>query len=185
MPEPKIVEREEIAGEDVQDLAFLGREFMTWLLWRAARGEATFEDDGGEFGVGFGGKLRLTGAAGDVTDAVLKGRSPGMSVELAASLGAGRTVREAELSIARGDREFRFTLVAETLDWKGVKLPSRLKDQGDDRLGERTALLDELESAVGAAFQAFVKERTRPMWQRSVVPELRTWLADTLSVDQI
>jgi len=183
MPEPKIKEREEVAEEEVQDLAFLGREFMTWLLWRAARGEATFEDDGGEFGVGFGGKLRLTGPAGDVTDAVLKGRSPGMSVELAASLGAGRTVREAELSVARGDREFRFTLVAETLDWKGVKLPSRLKDEGDDRLGERTALLDELESAVGAVFQAFVKERTRPVWQRSIVPELRTWLAETIAVD--
>jgi hypothetical protein len=183
MPEPKLVPPAEHAEDDVQDYAFLGREFMTWLLWRVSRGEVGFEDDGGAFSIGFGGKLRMTGPAGDVTDAVLKGRSPGASVELAAGLGAGRTVREAELSIARGDREFRLTLVAETLDWRSVKLPSRLKNEGDDRLGERTALLDELESAVGAAFQAFVKERTRPVWGRSVIPEMRTWLAEMIAVD--
>jgi hypothetical protein len=195
MPEPKIAERVE---DEVQDYAFLGREFMTWLLFRAARGDATFEDDAGEFGVAFGGRLRLVGPAGDVTDAVLKGRSPGASVELCAALGAGRTVREAELRVSRGDREFRLTLIAETLDLKGVKLPARLlgphqrwgrersdhsKDEGDDALGERMALIDELESCIRSAFQAFIKERTRPLWQRSLVPELRAWLAQTLQID--
>jgi hypothetical protein len=180
MPEPKIAEREET---DVQDFAFLGREFMVWLLFRAAKGDAQFEDEAGEFGVAFGGRIRMVGPAGDVTDAVLKGRSPGISVELAASVGAGRTPREAELRVTRGDREFRLTLVSETLDLKGVKLPARLKDEGDDALGERMALLDELESCIRAAFQAFLRERTRPVWQRSLIPEMRTWLAQTLQVE--
>jgi hypothetical protein len=180
MPEPKVVEKTE---EDVQDYAYLGREFMTWLLFRAVRGDAVFEDDAGEFGIAFGGRVRVVGPAGDVTDAVLKGRSPGMSVELAASLGAGRSVREAELRITRGEREFRLTLVAETLDLKGVKLPSLLKDEGDDALGERMSLIDELESCIRAAFQAFIKERTRPVWQRSLIPEMRAWLAQTLQVE--
>src|SRR5688572_3112980 len=93
MPEPKI---DQSKTEDVQDYAFLGREFLSWLLFRAARGDAVFEDDAGEFGVAFGGRVRVVGPAGDVTDAILKGRSPGISVEVAASLGAGRSVREAE-----------------------------------------------------------------------------------------
>lgn len=180
MPEPKVAERTE---DEVQDFAFLGREFLSWLLFRAARGDAQFEDDAGEFAVAFGGRLRVVGPAGDVTDAILKGRSPGISVELAASLGAGRSVREAELRVTRGEREFRLTLVAETLDLKGVKLPALLKDEGDDALSDRLSLIDELESCIRAAFQAFVKERTRPVWQRSLIPEMRAWLAQTLQVD--
>jgi hypothetical protein len=179
MPEPKVVELPE---DDTQDHAYLGREFLAWLLFRLARGEAVFEDDAGEIVFAFGGRLRVSGPAGDVTDAVLKGRSPAASVELMASLGAGRSIREAELRVIRGEREFRFTLVAETLDWKGVKLPSLLKDEGDDRLGERLALLEELESSVREAFGAFLRERTRPVWIRSVLPEMREWLAENLKV---
>jgi hypothetical protein len=173
---------EEKAEDEVQDHAFLGREFMTWLAFKTAQGEVTFEDDAGEMTFAFGGRARLGGAAGDVTDAVLKGRAPGLSVELLAAIGAGRTLREAELRVVRGEREFRFTLVGETLDLKGVKLPARLTDESDDRLGERMTLLEELEGCVQTAFQAFLRERTRPVWQRTVVPEMRTWLADGLEI---
>ena len=182
MPEPKKIERTN-PDDEVEDYAFLGREFMSWLLFRVTRGEATFEDDGGELTFAFGGRVRLAGPAGDVTDAVLKGTSPASSVELYAGLGAGRSIREAEMRVARGEREFRFTLIAETLDLRGVKLPSPLTDEGDDRLADRMALLEELESGIRTAFQAFVKERTRPVWQRSVLPEMRAWLADSLKMD--
>src|SRR5215813_12574737 len=178
MPEPKIAAKE----DETQDHAFLGREFLTWLLWRADRGEGAFTDENGEFSVGFGGRVRLSGAGSDVTDAVLRGRSPGHSVETRAGLGAGRTLREAELSLARGDREFRFTLVAETLDLRSVKLPARLKDDGDDRLAERMTLLEELEKAIEVMYLDFVKERTRPVWDRTIVPALRTWVAEGLAI---
>jgi hypothetical protein len=169
--------------DEVEDHAFLGREFLSWLLLRADRGAATFSDDDGDFTVGFGGRARLQGTGADVTDAVLKGRSPAYGIEVRAGLGAGRSLREAELTVARGDREFRFTLVAETFDLKSVKLPARLTDEGDDRLGERMALLEELERALAAAYAAFLGERTRPTWTRKVVPALREWIADGLAVD--
>ena len=179
MPEPRIA----VEDEDVEDLAFLGREFMTWLLWRADRGEATFTDDEGELSVAFGGRARLLGVGADVTDATLKGRSPAHGVETRAGIGAGRTIREAELRLTRGEREFRFTLVAETLDLKGVKLPARLKDEEDDRLTERLALLEELEKSIKTMYLEFIGQRTRPMWTRSVVPALRAWVVEGLAVD--
>ena len=181
MPEPKIAPA--TPEEEVQDFAYLGREFMTWLLWRADRGEATFTDDDGELTIAFGGRTRLLGVGADVTDAVLKGRSPAHGIETRAGIGAGRTIREAELRLTRGEREFRFTLIAETLDLKSVKLPARLKDEEDDRLTERMALLEELENSIKAVYLEFVRERTRPVWARSVVPALRTWLVEGLAVD--
>jgi len=180
MPEPKIAVEKE---EDVQDLAFLGREFMTWLLWRADRGEATFTDEDGELSVAFGGRARLVGVGSDVTDAVLKGRSPAHGVEARAGIGAGRTIREAELRLTRGEREFRFSLIAETLDFKGAKLPARLKAEADDRLGERMELLQELDKSIKSVYLEFIRERTRPVWLRSVVPALRAWVLEGLAVD--
>lgn len=194
MPEPKVAELDRFdrpdrpdrparkKDDDIQDFAFLGREFLTWLLWSADRGEASFADDEGDFAVAFGNRARLQGVGSDVTDAVLKGRAPAHGVEVRAGLGAGRTLREAELRLVRGEREFAFTLIAETLDLKSVKLPARLKDEGDDRLSDRMALLDELEKCIQVMYLAFIKERTRPVWSRSVVPALRTWVAEGLAV---
>jgi hypothetical protein len=179
MPEPKVAHDE---ADDVQDFAYLGREFLTWLLWRADQGEAGFADDEGDFSVSFGSRARLQGVGSDVTDAVLKGRSPAHGIEVRAGLGAGRTLREAELRLVRGEREFAFTLIAETLDLKSVKLAGLLKEQGDDRLSDRMALLAELENSIKVMYLAFVKERTRPVWSRSIVPALRSWVAEGLAV---
>src|SRR5215475_6622927 len=136
MPEPKIAAKE----DETQDHAFLGREFLTWLLWRADRGEGSFTDENGEFSIGFGGRVRLSGTGSDVTDAVLRGRSPGLSVETRAGLGAGRTLR------------------------------ARLKVDGDDRLAERMTLLEELEGAIEVRYLFLVKERTRAVWDCSIDP---------------
>jgi hypothetical protein len=179
MPEPKIAPDHD---DEVQDHAFLGRELLVWLLWRADRGDATFATDEGEVAVGFGGRARLTSPGSDVTDATLRGRSPAHSVEVRAGLGAGRTFREVELRLSRGDREYRFTLVADTLDLKGVKLPARMGEEGDDRLSERMALLGDLENMIRIIYMAFLKERLRPVWSRSIVPALRDWLAEGLAV---
>jgi hypothetical protein len=184
MPEPKIAAKADKADDgETQDHAFLGREFLTWLLWRADRGEATFTGEDGDFTIAFGGRTRLVGVGADVTDAVLKGRSPAHGVEVRAALGAGRTLREAELRLTRGEREFRFTLIAETLDLKSVKLPARLTEEEDDRLSERMTLLEELEKAIQVMYLDFIKERTRPVWSRSVVPALRDWVAEGLAID--
>jgi hypothetical protein len=181
MPEPKLAPD---PGEaESQDYGFLGRELLTWLLWRVDRGESTFTDDDGDLSIAFGGRARLLGVGADVTDAVLKGRSPAHGVETRAGIGAGRTLREAELRLTRGDREFRFTLIGDTLDLRGVKLPARLKGETDDRLGERMELLAELEKSIRTIYLEFIRDRIRPVWARTVVPAIRAWLAEGLAMD--
>lgn len=188
MPEPKVVQKPE---DDLSDHAFLGREFLTWLVWRADRGEAQFgagasgdvrERAGKEaFALAFGGKARLVGLVGDVTDAVLKGRSPALGIETRAAIGAGRTVREAELRLTKGEREWRFTLLADTLDLRGVKLPALLTDEEDDRFLERISLLEELDDKIRSVYNEFLGERLRPAWVRSTIPAMRTWVAEGLT----
>jgi hypothetical protein len=171
-------------GEDIQDFAYLGREFMTWLVWRADAGEGTFGGRGDEFTLAFGTRARLGAPVGHATDLVLKGRSPAHGAEARAAIGSGHTLREAELRCTRGEREWRFTLIAETLDLRGVKLPALLTEEDDDKFLERISLIEELDDMVRAAFATFMKERLRPAWKRDIVPALRTWLVDGLEVTE-
>jgi hypothetical protein len=182
MKMPPVPESKPQANEELQDHSFLGREFLTWLVWRADRGEAVFGEDDASFTLAFGGRARLVGL-GDVSDAVLKGRSPAHGIEARAAVGAGRTVREAELRATRGEREWRFALVADTLDLKGVKLPALLTEEEDDRFLERMSLLEELDTMVKTAFTEFLRDRLRPAWVRSVLPAFREWVAASLRVD--
>ena len=180
MPEVKVAQKPD---DDAQDHSFLGREFLTWLVWRADRGEAAFGGSKDTFAVAFGGKARLVGLTGDVTDAVLKGKTPALGIETRAAIGAGRTVREAELRVTQGEREWRFTLLADTLDLRGVKLPALLTDEEDDRFLERNSLLEELDTKIRSVYNEFLGDRLRPAWVRSVLPAIREWVAEGLATD--
>jgi hypothetical protein len=170
-------------ADELEDHAYLGREFLTWLVWRVDAGDDRFAAKDGEFSAAFGGRTRLGSMAGFATDLVMKGGSPAHGAEARAAIGSGHTVREAELRFARGEREWRFTLLAETLDLRSVKLPALLKEEEDDRLAERLALLEELDELVRAAFRKFLDERTRPGWKRTIVPALREWLVEGLAIE--
>ena len=103
---PIEVAAEETEGADVDDLAYLGREFLTWLLWRVDTGAATFGEDDDAVDFVFGGKVRIGGLIGEATDLVIKGAAPAHSIEARAAIGAGRTLREAEMRVTRGEREW-------------------------------------------------------------------------------
>jgi hypothetical protein len=113
----------------------------------------------------------------------LKGGAAAHSSAARAGIGAGRTLREADLRIIRGDRGWRVGLDAETLDLRAVKLPALLTEEDDDHLLERVALIDELDGLVKEAFGEFLRDRTRPAWHRSVLPALRAWLVEGLRID--
>jgi hypothetical protein len=178
------VKEKVIEGEDIQDFAYLGREFMTWLVWRVDAGEGSFGARGEEFTLAFGTRARLGAPVGHATDLVMKGRSPAHGAEARAAIGSGHTLREAELRCTRGEREWRFTLLAETLDLRAVKLPALLTEEDDDKFLERISLIEELDDMVRAAFASFMKERLRPAWKRDIVPALREWIVGGLEVTE-
>ena len=190
--------REEIAAsgetpteareETLDELAFLAREFLTWLVHHADVDGGGFPGAGevGSFTIQFGGKLTLRTTAGLVTDMTVKGSSPGISPDLRYALAGGLAVKEAELRLVFEDavgeedeaRGYLFALAADGFDLKRVKIPALLTDEEDDRADERLALLTELDAALEHAYAHFLALRCKPTWKRTVVPALRTWLTD-------
>jgi hypothetical protein len=171
------------ARREREELVYLGREFLTWLVYHAEAEEGRFDGEGdlADFAILLGGRVALRTPAGMVTDLTMKGPAPSSSPDLRYALAGGLAVKEADLRLEsgdRGDRAFTFALSAEHFDSKRVKLPALLTDEEDDRADERLALLEELDSSVKLAYRRFLEVRTRPTWARSVVPAMRAWLEE-------
>lgn len=174
----------EVREETLDDLAYLAREFLTWLVFHADEGDGQFAGAGDvrPFAVQFGGKLTLRTTVGLVTDMSVKGSSPAISPDLRYALAGGLAVREADLRLVfDGDddeRAYAFALAADGFDLKRVKIPALLTEEEDDRADERLALLGELDAALQHAYTHFVQLRSRPTWKRSVVPAMKAWLSE-------
>jgi hypothetical protein len=178
--------------EDVRDLAevergkareallrgrtFLGRELLTWLLWRSESTEPVVQHDGEDVFVVLTGRVVLRGVQGDVVELVARGAAAPYSAEVKRALDAGLLVHQARLQLTRGDRTFEATVDAEFLDVRSAKLPALLTEEEDDRLLERLALVEELSALVDTLAGAFLAARADRSWTRKTVPALKRWM---------
>src|SRR3954471_9515319 len=67
------VERGKAREQFLRGKAYLGREFLTWLLWRSESAEPLLEFDGLPLTVILTKRLVLRGIAGDVVETIMKG----------------------------------------------------------------------------------------------------------------
>ena len=163
---------------DREDFAFLAREFLAWLCWRADVEGGNFEQAGdvAPFAITVGARVALRAPMGGVTDVALKGPTTGLSADLRYALAGGLSVREVDLALEQGDRRWTFGLSAENFDLKRVKLPELLTEEDDEPIEERLMLLGALDAALRVAFAEFLGVRARPAWTRTTMVQIREWL---------
>ncbi len=155
---------------------YLGRELLTWLLWRSEGGEPLVEV--GETGVVplFVGKVLLRGLAGDVVELAAKGEAAAYSRQVRRALSSGLLLHQARIRFTLGERAFEATLDAEHLDVRSASLPELLSEEDDDQAAERLGLCEELAAIVDAVVAAFLAERASKGWRRKTVPALLAWM---------
>jgi hypothetical protein len=194
---------------DLDDQRFLGREFLTWLVFHVDTAEGIIGTGKDKFTLGFGDRVLLRSLAAEVGEMRVKGEAPADSADLRYAIAGGLTLREAELLLVKGKRSFKLTLGAEGFDLRSVKLPTELGGDGpsgaterggrgrpaprpadDDALDEartevkvqeRLELLEELDGLMAAAYDVFLEARLSPRWTSETVPALRDWLIESLS----
>jgi hypothetical protein len=175
-PDAEAVEREKAREQFLKGRAFLGRELLTWLLWKSESSEPLFEHGGEKVEVVFGGRLALRGLAGEVTEVVAKGAQAPYSALVRSAIDRGLLVHSARIKITWGDRIFEATLDADYLDVRSAKLPELLKEADDDRMQERLELVEQLASLIDALVERFLAVRTGKRWSKEIVPALKEWL---------
>jgi hypothetical protein len=172
-------ERDQAREQLLRGRTWLGRELLTWLLWRSESGDPVVALDGGDVVALFVGKVLLRGLAGDVVELSARGDAAAYSAQVKHALGGGLLVHQARLRFTLGERAFAATLDAEFLDVRAAKLPELLTDEEDDRAAERLALCEELGAIVDAIVATFLEERASKAWRRRTVPALRAWMDAT------
>ncbi len=170
------VEKDQAREQLMRGRTWLGREFLTWLLWRSESTEPVGEHDGENITALFVGRVVLRGLHGDVVELMAKGALAPYSAQVKRALDAGLLVHNARLRFTVGERTWECSLDAEFLDIKSAKLPELLTEEEDDRLTERLDLAEQLSKMVDALVEGFLAIRASRAWNKDVVPEMKGWM---------
>jgi hypothetical protein len=157
---------------------WLGRECLTWLLWRSESTEALLEVDRREVSVVFNGRLTLRAGQGDVTELSVKGVTAPYATLVKAAIAKGLLVHAAKLQITWGEQVFDVGIDAEFFDLKSAKLPALLQEEEAEKLIERLDLTGKLSALLSGLIDAFVKVRLSRAWDAQIVPELIAWATE-------
>lgn len=167
---------------DLTDHRFLGREFLTWLIFHADEADGRFPAFAGHdsfcdaFRIIIGQCARLKALGDGSGEITAKGPATGQVADVRYAIAGGLMVRELDLLFERGDRIWQATVSAESFDLKRVKLPELLSEEDSERMAERLTLTAELDEMLRAAFSRFLSVRLCAGWQSETVPALRSWL---------
>lgn len=170
------VERDKAREQLLRGGTWLGRELLTWLLWRSEAGDPLLQHDGQDLTVLFTGRVILRGVHGEVVELAAKGTLAPYSTHVRRALADGLLVHTARVHLTHGERVWEATLDAEHLDVRSARLPQLLTEEEDDRLTERLDLVDQLSGMLDALVAEFTAVRTSRAWTKRVVPELQQWM---------
>jgi hypothetical protein len=176
--DPSEVEQAKAKEALLRGRTWLGRECLTWLLWKSESTEALTEVDGQPLSCVFHGKLTLRAAGGDVTELAVKGVTSPYSPLVRQALDRGLLVHGARLQLTHGEQQYDVAVDAETFDVRSAKLPALLQEEEGERITERLELAGRLSGLLDALVQAFVAERLARTWESRVVPALKAWMTE-------
>lgn len=176
---PDVGEQEQAQAREalLRGRTWLGRECLTWLLWKSESTEAVVEVEGRPVTAVFNGKLGLRAAGGDITEVTVKGVTAPYAALVKQALGRGLLVHAAKVQLTWGEAVFDVSLDAEFFDVRSAKLPGLLQEEEGERLTERLELATRASQLVDALVAAFVAARTSKAWLSKTVPALKEWMA--------
>lgn len=180
---------------ELDDRRFLGREFLTWLIYycdgHSSHGDEN-DDTGGSFAeselcdafrVIIGERVVLKALGEGTGEITARGVAPAATPDVRYAIAGGLTVREVDLIFeqgGRGERLWQAAVSAEGFDLRRVKLPALLSEDDDERFHERLDLMDTLDKMLESAFQGFLRRRLAATWQTDELPKVRAWLAHSI-----
>jgi hypothetical protein len=174
------IERDKARDEILRGRTWLGRELLTWLLWRSESGDPLVQVEGAGLVVLFTGRITLRGIAGEVTELTARGAEAPYAAQIRRALDAGLLVHQARLRFTHGEDDtqkvYEATIDAEHLDVRAAKLPELAAEKDDDRMLERLFLAAQLSHFVDALVVVYLEERASSGWERRTVPALKRWM---------
>ncbi|MCH8333750.1 hypothetical protein IIC65_07440 [Candidatus Sumerlaeota bacterium] len=162
--------------ELIQQKAFLGREFLTWL-WFRAEGDPVFQLPGKHrCEIEILGPLVLDANYGDARSTALQGDSPATSPEAATALREGKKLRRARLKISSDGVDWVAGIDGETLSISGLHLPRPGQFSFEELLRLRLGFMLEFETIFSELFDAFLEIRLDDKTWGAEIEKIQDWV---------
>jgi recombination associated protein RdgC len=169
----------------VEEKRFLGREFLTWLVYTIEEGGGRIERDGDVVELRLGDRVTLAGVGPDKPRLTVAGTGD-LRAEIGAGLRRGKLLDQARLVVTRGERRFELSLDGGMLTYDGLRCPP-LGDrdaaaQDDPRAAFENDLflrIADVEDAIGVLdvlYAEFCRVRGSAAWATRTLPALRAWV---------
>ena len=170
----------------VEQKRFLGREFLTWLVWTIEEGGGRIERDGDIVELQLGDRVTLAGTGADKARLTVAGTGD-LRDEMGAGLRRGKLLDQAKIAITRMDRRWELSLDGGMLTYDSLRCP-QLGDrdagaQEDPRaafendLFLRIADMEDALDVLDRLFAEFCRVRGSSGWHAKTLPTLRSWVA--------
>ncbi len=170
----------EAEGEPVSDR--VGHDFLTWFWFIAeARRGIVQIPELGEFGLMIEGPLVFVMDGGGAHVVRLDKGEPRVSAEAKSALLAGKKLKRAKITFARGKEMWSCALEADTFAFRGLKLPQTEQLDACSRFQDRMRLLETFSDAFYGLFDQFAAERNDAARWPETVKDMRKWVAGRYS----
>lgn len=170
----------------VDQKAFLGVEFLTWLYFQSeTRGGAIYLPEKGDCRVEFERFVCMEQGEGPQMDVLVCRGLQSRLAEVRAGLLEGKKISSAHLRIAFEDEEFSLTLFGRTLDFSGLRFKGKKAIEADnDEEGlsreaevlERAYLLTQAVEVMERLFALFLEKRLESQAWEAERRSFRAWL---------
>jgi len=164
--------------ELIQQKAFVGKEFLTWL-WFRAETDPQFE---------LGGKrnceiamldpIELDAHYGDARSTTLKGQSPATSPEAATALRHGKKLLRTRLKLSSDGLDWIAAINGETFDISGLNLPRPGRLPFEEGLRLRMEFLSDFDSMLSDLFNIFLEQRLDEKLWKNELEKIQGWVGE-------
>jgi len=170
----------------MQEKAFWGYDFLTWLWFRSEGEEGEFTIPGGlPVSLWIEESLVLESLESESKENILKSGDVARSAEAAAALAVGKKATRARFGMARGEAQWSFVLDGQTFDVRTMKIPpvtiegeEAEEDEKAATILLRMSLVRECLDVVDALFAEFAALRLSGEWEKTTLPAMAAWVAE-------
>lgn len=166
------------AIELIQQKAFVGKEFLTWL-WFLSETDPVIDLSGNRaVEIEILGPLLLDANFGDARSTALKGESAGLSAEAGTSLREGKKLRRARIKLNVEGVEWTASLDGETMGVTGLSVPSSGKLPFSESLRLRTDYILDFESLLTELVNFFLDRRLDEKRWAAELKKIHAWAVE-------
>lgn len=162
--------------ELIQQKSFIGKEFLSWLWYRAETDPLFSLADGKRCEIEIMGPILLDAHYGDARSTTLRGESPATAPEAATALMEGKKLKRARVKLSTDGVDFIATIDGDNFNVSGLNLPKSGQLPFEEVLRLRMDYVLEYETMFADLFQQFLSMRLDENAWTPEIEKVQAWV---------